>query len=166
MKLWRERARGRAYLGVESTVEDVECEAECCQEALGKVFDATAKKIRICARSTRCWNGEIKERKSELGRGKRRKRRLTATAQPKAELLRLIRRATDRMWNDPLKNLRGVRVWRTVEFANPRAGATVEALTDRDGKQENTVTAKEKMLRRESFLQNQHDQDSELPQAG
>jgi hypothetical protein len=47
-KVWRERARGRAYLGVESTGDDVESKAEWCQEALGKVLDPSVKKIRIC----------------------------------------------------------------------------------------------------------------------
>ena len=42
-KLWREQARGREYLGVESTGDDVESESEWSQEALGKVLDATRK---------------------------------------------------------------------------------------------------------------------------
>jgi len=67
-KLWKERGRGRAYLGVESTGHNVESETEWCQEVMGKVLDASAKKIRICARSKRWWNGEIKEMRSQLGR--------------------------------------------------------------------------------------------------
>jgi len=34
------------------------------------------------------------------------------------------------MWNDILNNLRGADDWIAAKFANPRAGATVEALTD------------------------------------
>jgi hypothetical protein len=42
-KLWRERARGRAYMEVASTDDDEENEAEWCLEALGKVLYAAAK---------------------------------------------------------------------------------------------------------------------------
>jgi len=165
-KLWRERARGRAYLGVESTGDDVESEAEWCQEALGKVLDATAKKIRICSGSKRWWNGEIKERRSQLGREKTRRRRSAATTHAKAELQKSILSAKDRMWKDYLKNMRGAEVWRAAKYANPRAGATGEALTDRDGRQANTITEKEETLRRESFPSNEHDQYFELLPAG
>jgi hypothetical protein len=85
-KQWKERKRGRAYQGVRSTGDDVESEAKWCQESLGKVLDASAKKIRICARLKRWWNGEIKERRSQLERDKRRRCRSVATAQAKAEL--------------------------------------------------------------------------------
>jgi len=70
------------------------------------------------------------------------------------------------MWGDYLQNLRGAEVWRAARYANPRAGTTVEALTDRDGKQANTSLEKEEMLRHESFPPNDGDQDYELPPAG
>jgi hypothetical protein len=70
------------------------------------------------------------------------------------------------MWNNYLKNLRGAEVWRLAKFANPRAGMTVEALTDKDGNQANTNAEKKEMLRRESFPLNEYDQYFELPQAG
>jgi len=138
---------GRAYLVEESTGDEVESEAEWCQEALSKVLDATAKTIWIYARSKRWWNGEMKEKRSQLGREKRRRRRSAETAQGKANLQTSIRRENGRMWNDYLRNLRSAEVWREVKFANPRAGATVEALTDTAGKQANTITEKEEMLR-------------------
>jgi len=141
-KLWRERARGRAFLGAESTGDDIESEVEWCQEALGKVLDDTAKKIRIWAWSNGWWNGDIKERRSHLGREKRRRRRSAARAQAKAELQKSIWRAKDRMWNDYLKNLRGAEVWGAARFANPQAGATMEAVTDRDWIHVNTITEK------------------------
>ena len=96
-KLSMERARGRVKVGAESTGDDVESEPEWCQDALRKVLDATAKKKRICARSKRWWNGEITERRSQLGRERRRRYRSAATAQGKAELPKSIRRAKDRM---------------------------------------------------------------------
>jgi len=74
-----------------------------------------------------------------------------ATAQAKTELQKSIWRAKDRMWNDYLKKLRGAKVWRAAKCANPRAGSTVEALTDSDGKQAKYITEKEKILRPESF---------------
>jgi len=145
-KCWKERARGRAYLGEKSTGDEVESKAEWCQEALSKVLDPTAKKIRICARSKRWWNGEITEKRSQLGREKRRRCRSAATAQAKAELQQSIQREKGRMWNDYLRNLMGDEVWRAAKFDNPRAGATVEALTDSNGKEANTITEKERML--------------------
>jgi hypothetical protein len=45
-------------------------------------------------------------------------------------------------------------------------GATVEAVTDREGKQANTAIEKEEMLRLESFPLNDDDQYYELPPAG
>jgi len=62
-----------------------------------------------------------------------RRRRLAATAQAGAELPKSIWRAKDRTWNDYLKILRGVEVWRAAKFANPQSAATVEALTDTMG---------------------------------
>jgi len=92
--------------------DKVESEAEWCQEALSKVLDATARKMRTCAHSKRWWNGEIKEKRSQRGREKRRSRRSAATAQAKAELQKSIQREIGRMWNDYLRNLRGAEVWR------------------------------------------------------
>jgi len=57
-------------------------------------------------------------------------------------------------------------VWRAARYPNPRAGTTLEALTDRDGKQANTSLEKEEMLRHESFPPNDGDQYYELPPAG
>jgi len=85
-RLRRERARGRAYLGVESTGGDAESEAEWSQVALGKVLNATAKKIVICAHSKGWWNGEIKLRRSPLGKKTRRRCRLAESAQGKDKL--------------------------------------------------------------------------------
>jgi hypothetical protein len=70
------------------------------------------------------------------------------------------------MWNDYEQKLRRGAVWRGAMFTNPRAGATVESLTKREGKQANTIAAKEEMLRRESFPLNDGDQYYELPPAG
>jgi hypothetical protein len=64
------------------------------------------------------------------------------------------------------KNLRGGKVWRSAKFSNTRAGTTMEALTDGDGKQPNTIAKKEEMLRRESFPPNEYDQYFKLPPAG
>ena len=70
------------------------------------------------------------------------------------------------MWNEYLLNLRGGQVWREAMFANPRAGATVEAFTIREGKQANTMAEKEIMLRGGFFPLNDGDQYYELPPAG
>jgi hypothetical protein len=145
--LWREQAGGSASLGVESTGNDIESEAELCHKARLKVLDATANKISICITSKRWCNGDIELRRCQLGRVISRWRRSAGTAQTKAKLPNSIRRATDRMWNDDLTNLSGAEVWRGAKFAIWRAGATIEPPTDRDGEQANTVTKTSEMLR-------------------
>jgi len=77
-----------------------------------------------------------------------------------------IRRSKDKMWNDNQKNMRGADVCRAAKFADPQAGATVEALTDRDGTQANTITEQEEMLRRVSFPPDLHKQYFGLPRVG
>jgi hypothetical protein len=164
-ELWRELAKERAHLGAECTADEVEHEAAWCQEAMSSVLNATAKKIRICARSKRWWNADIKERRKAVGREKRR-RNSGEAARAKAKLQKSIRQSKSKMWSEYLQNLRGAEVWRAARYVNPRAGMTVEALTDREGKQANTATEKEEMLRRESFPPNDNDQYYELPPAG
>jgi len=66
------------------------------------------------------------------------------------------------MWSDYLQNLRGAEVWRATKYVDPRAGATVEALTDTEGKQVNTGMENEEMVRLESFPRNDDDQYYEL----
>jgi len=123
-------------------------------------------KITICAHSKRGWNGEIKDKRSQLGREKRRGRRSAATPQAKAELQKSVRRAEDKMWNYDLKNQRGAEVWGAANFANALAEMTVAALTNRDGKEENMNAEKEEMLRGESFPLNESNQYFELPPGG
>jgi len=163
-ELWRELAKERAHLGAECTADEVEHEAAWCEEAISRVLKATAKKIRICARSKRWWNADIKERRKVGGREKRR-RNSGEAARAKAKLQKSIRQSKSKMWSEYLQNLRGAEVWRAARYANPRAGMTVEALVHREGKQGNTATEKEEMLRRESFPPNDNDQYYELPPA-
>lgn len=165
-RLWRERAWGRVYMGVERTGDDVESKSDWCQSALGKALDATAKKIRICTLSTRWLNGEIMDRRRQLRREKRRRHRSAATAKAKAEFQNSIQRAKDTMRNDNWNDARGAEVCRAGNLANTQAGATVEALTDRDGKQANTITKKDEMPTRESFTKKENDQYLELHLAG
>jgi len=70
-KLWVELAKERAHLQAECTKDKVEQEAACCQEAMSSILNATAKEIRICAKSKRWWNPDIKERRQAVGREKR-----------------------------------------------------------------------------------------------
>jgi len=79
----------------------------------------------------RWWNGEIRDRRSALGREKRGGRRSEAAARAKEELQMSIRQSKSRMRDDYLQNPRGSEVWRAAKFTNPRAGATMEALADR-----------------------------------
>jgi hypothetical protein len=164
-KLWRDLERERAHLGKECKGDNVEGEAELCQETLSRVQHAKAKKIEICAGSKRWWNCEIKERRRELGRKKGSGRRSEAAARAQAELQMSIRQSKSRMWNDALQNLKGGEVCRAAKFTNRRAGATVEVLTDREGKQAITIAEKEEMFRGESFPLNDGDQYYKLPPA-
>jgi hypothetical protein len=71
-----------------------------------------------------------------------------------------------RIWHDYLKNLRGAEFWRAAKFAKVLAGATVGALTDRDGKQAYTITKIRAMRSRKSCSPNEHGQYCELTSAG
>jgi len=52
-KLWMELAKERAHLDAECKAHEVEHEAARCQQGMGNVCDAAAKKIKICAKSKR-----------------------------------------------------------------------------------------------------------------
>jgi hypothetical protein len=114
-----------AQLGGESMGNEVESEAEQCQEALSNVLDPTAKKIMICTHSKRWWTGVIPEKKSQLVRENIRRRRSAAPDQVKADLQKLVWRAKDKMCNDYQNNLRGAEVWRAAKFPSQRTGMTI-----------------------------------------
>jgi hypothetical protein len=165
-KLWMELAKERAHLDAKCTADEVEQEAAWGQEAMGNVPDATAKKIRIGAKSNRWWNADIRQGRKAVGREKRRRRNSEEAAKAQAELQRSIRQSKRKIWSEYLQNLRGAEGWRAAQYANPWVGMTVEALTDREAKQANTSQEKEEMLRRESFPPNDDDQYYKLPPAG
>ena len=96
-KLWAELAKERAQLDAECTVDEVEQEAAWCQEAMSSVLDATATKIRICARSNRWLNANIKERRRTVGRERRRRQHSEEAVRTKAELQKSIRRSKREM---------------------------------------------------------------------
>jgi len=114
-KLWRELAKERTHLDAECMADEVEREAAWCQEAMGNVLDTTAKKIRICARSKRWWNADIKKRRQAVGREKRRRRNSEEAASAKAELQKSIRQSKRKMWSKYLQSLRGAEVWRAAQ---------------------------------------------------
>jgi len=74
-KLRMEFAKEWAQLDAECTEAEVEEETTWCQEAMSSVLDATANKIRICARSQRWWNANINERRRMIRRERRRRRK-------------------------------------------------------------------------------------------
>jgi len=84
-KLWMDLAKERAHLGAESTEDEVEQKAACCQKAMSCILNATSKKIMICGKSKRWWNAYIKESRKAVGREKRR-RNLQRAARGKAKL--------------------------------------------------------------------------------
>jgi len=144
-----ELAKEKAQLDAECTEDKVEQEAAWCQEAMSSVLDAMAKKIRICARSKGWWNTDIRERRRTVGRERRRGWNSDQAARAKAELQKSIRQSKRTMWSNYLQNLRGAEVWNAARYPNPRAGMTVQALTDRECKQANTALEKEEMPRHE-----------------
>jgi len=84
----------------------------------------------------------------------------------KAELQKSIRRSKRELWSDLLKNFRRAKVWRGARYVNPRAVMTMEASTDREGKEGNTSLEKEEMLRHKAFPLNNCDQYYKLHPAG
>jgi hypothetical protein len=133
---------------------------------MSSVLDDTAKKIRICAMSKGWWNANMKERRRSGGRERRGRGHLEEATRVKAELQKSIRQSKRRMFGNYLQNVTGAEECRAARYSNPRAGTTMEALTDRDGKQSNTSLEKEEMLRHESIPPNNGDQYYELPPAG
>jgi limonene-1,2-epoxide hydrolase len=84
---WTELAKERAQLDSGCTEVEVEQEATWYQETLSKVLDAPAKIIRICLKSKRWWNRDIKARRNTLGQEKRRRERYwEGAARAKTEL--------------------------------------------------------------------------------
>jgi len=69
------------------------------------------------------------------------------------------------MRDNYLQNHRGGKAWRAAKFTNPRADATVEALTNRVETEANPIAEEEDILRGECFLLNDGDQYYELPPA-
>jgi hypothetical protein len=118
-KLWAELAKERDDLDAECTQDEVEQEAAWCQEALSSVLNPKAEKIRICAKSKRWCNADIKERRKAVGREKCRRRNSEEAARAKAKLQKSIRRTKSQMWSDYPQNLRGAEVWRTARNTNP-----------------------------------------------
>jgi hypothetical protein len=70
------------------------------------------------------------------------------------------------MWSDYLQNLMGAKVWRAARYANPQASMTVQVLMDKEGKQANTATEKEEMVRHKAFPPTNNNLYYELPPAG
>jgi hypothetical protein len=141
----------------------VEQDPTWCQEALRKVLKAMANNIRICKKSKRWWNLQIEEKRMIVGQEKRRERNSDEAARARAEFQKSIWKSKRQMWSNFLRNLRGVKVWRAAKYVNPPAGATVEALMDREDKNTNTATQKEGMLRREPVSQNDDNQNTCYP---
>jgi len=164
-KLCIELAKERAQLDVECTEDRVEQEAAWCQEVMSCILDTTAKTISICARSKRWWNADIKGRRRMVGRDRRTRRNSEEAARAKAELQTSTQQSKRTMWDDYLQIVGGAEVRRAARYANPRAGMTVEALTDRDGKPANTSLEKEEILRDKSFPPNDGEQYNDLPPA-
>jgi hypothetical protein len=89
-KLLMELAKERAHLDVKCTADEVQQEAAWCQDEMGNILDATARKIRISAKSKRRWKADIRERIKAVGREQRTRRTSEEAAKAKAELQKSI----------------------------------------------------------------------------
>jgi hypothetical protein len=156
----------RVQLHAECTEDEVEQEAAWCQEAMSNVYNATATRIMIHAELTRWFNDNINERRKALGTTKPTRWNSKEPGWAKTELQKSLRRTKNQKWSDKLQNLLGAEVWRAAHCANPRVGMTVEASTDREGKEVNPATEKEAMLSCEKFPPNDNDQFYELHPGG
>jgi len=101
-KLWMELAKERAQLDVECTEDEVEQEAAWGQEATSSVLNATAKTIRICARSKRWRNADIQQRRRTVGRERRTRRNSEEAARANAVVQKLIRQSKRKIEGDYL----------------------------------------------------------------
>jgi len=133
---------------------------------MGSMLNATARRIRICAKWKRWWNANIKERMKVVRREKWRWRNSDVATSAKAELQKSIQNLKSKMWSKYLHNLRGVEVWKAAKYANPWAETTVEPFTDGEGKQANTSLQMNEMLLPKSFPQNDKNQYYKHPPAG
>jgi hypothetical protein len=66
---------------------------------MGNDLNPTAKKIRICAKLTRCWKADISERRNAVRRENWRRRNWLEAAKAKAEFLKLIRPPKRKIWS-------------------------------------------------------------------
>jgi len=64
---------------------------------MNSIPDATAKKIMMYARSNGWWNDDMKERRSTVGRDRRRRQYPKVAALPNAELQKSIRQSKSKM---------------------------------------------------------------------
>jgi len=112
-KLCREVAKERAHRNAGGTEAEVQQEAAWCQEAMSSFVNATAKKLRICARSKRWWDADIKDWRKSV-RKENRRHNLRATARAKAILPRSIWQSNITLWIEYLKYIRGAEVWRAA----------------------------------------------------
>jgi hypothetical protein len=121
-----ELAKERAHLDAEHIEDVVEHPTAWCQEAISSFCNATARKIRIGARSKRWWNADIKERRQAVRRENRTLNSELA-AMANAKLQKSIPQLDSKMWRDYWHNLIGAEVRSATRYAKPRAGRPVEA---------------------------------------
>jgi len=57
---------------------------------MGNVRNAKVRQIKICAKSKRWWNADIRERRQAVGREKRTRQNSEEDAKPKAEFQKSI----------------------------------------------------------------------------
>jgi hypothetical protein len=91
----------------------VEHDAAWCEEALSSILNATAKKIRMCAKFKRWWNSDIKERRKAVARERRRRNTEEAPRTP-TKLQMLILHSKSKMCCEYSQMLREAEVWRAA----------------------------------------------------
>ena len=129
-----------------------------------KFLDANVRKITICARSKRWWNKEIKGKRKELGKAKRRLRRCRregldsggrreeeeAVREAGRALRNEIRKAKRKTWEEFLHKADGNNVWSVITYTKPQRGTSVPTITH-NGATASTLEEKADMLLGISF---------------
>ena len=109
-----------------ATREEVETQAVALQEAMVKVLDKHAGKVRICNKTKRWWSGEIRRKRKTMGKLKRiwkkkcSEERYKEYKKMRNGLVDLIRKAKRDHWTDVLGKASGDDLWTVIWYTKPR----------------------------------------------
>ena len=151
---WQSQMAGRP-LSDTAGVDQLEEEAQHIQDSMVRVLDMHARKIRLCARSKKWWSEVIQERRRDLGRVSRLKRRgradQAAIRQARNAYKKEQRAAQKQSWEKFLDNAKGENVWSVAQYTKPNRVTTVPTIQDNRGNVADTHDKKAAMLAQLAF---------------